>query len=898
MASTHNQILEDAMVSIFGCKFNTTVLKNFLTYEFLFLAGSPKYNLKKINESLKLVLTSVENYFSYPMIFTKCLFQALVTKEKRTFVFLEDYLNGFMTLYTGPVEDRIKLVFKILSVNKDNVVHYQDVECLLQYILIFSKKKKVDLVKGIIDDFFGKKKVLNEDEFINRTIKKNAGIFLIIMSIINEYKTFNVSLLHFLEEGTEPRYGSISPVHKDKFNNTTLMKRNMSKFKNSGNFNASLFQIANEGNTNKEPQPQQCNSPELFKKYYTNILVPNKMEEKITSSNDFLQFIQINYNNEFTFQSQVPSISNYLKTNDESFDSGNEIEVNGTQANNNNNNSNNNAVNTIQTEEAHLREEDMRDLIELSQFESDFRFLRLNCLENVNTMDYAIPKGSNDFILKSGVIELANGSVISIASNASGLNKSFNMSMLNNSFDNGMMPGQNRIASPGKSSFNRSLRLENNQKGSGILQALSGVNNNDKLNNSNLSDLNQSSIIMNANGFFEEEVYLLNKVQKLKKYTLVLLQRFLFVVKKKNDFEIINLENNETQAPDIKMIIPLQKLFIVDAKNVYQTGEALYYVLVLGNTIQFKKRELKLYFDTKNTVISLVNQIIELTNYITVSKEYTYIKDVGKGSFCHMKLMKHNKTNQLYAIKQMNKNVKSLDEFNTQNWEKDIIRFLRNYGKCEHILKFYEIYESYEHLYIVSEFVEGGSLSKYLSKAKTRLTPTSVQKILFHVALGLKELHKFGIIHRDLKLENILMDYVEYENFTAKIIDFGLSKVITPFERTKEPYGTLIYCSPEIMLSFPYNSKVDVWSLGIIAFYLLFAIMPFNVKGKESDQEISNKIIMNVLKIPKLSEDQLTQRELNSFSNLVDMIRRSLKKDIDSRPLINEIEGLLSSGMK
>ena len=105
-------------------------------------------------------------------------------------------------------------------------------------------------------------------------------------------------------------------------------------------------------------------------------------------------------------------------------------------------------------------------------------------------MDYAIPKGSNDFILKSGVIELANGSIISITSNASGLNKSFNMSMLNNSFDNGMLPAQNRIASPGKSSFNRSLRLENNQKSSCILQALSGVNNNDKLNNSNLSDLN------------------------------------------------------------------------------------------------------------------------------------------------------------------------------------------------------------------------------------------------------------------------------------------------------------------------------------------------------------------------------------------------------------------------
>ena len=65
-----------------------------------------------------------------------------------------------------------------------------------------------------------------------------------------------------------------------------------------------------------------------------------------------------------------------------------------------------------------------------------------------------------------------------------------------------------------------------------------------------------------------------------------------------------------------------------------------------------------------------------------------------------MKLMKHNKTNQLYAVKQMNKNVKSLDEFDTQNWEKDIIRFLRNYGKCEHVLKFMK-YMNHMNIYIL-----------------------------------------------------------------------------------------------------------------------------------------------------------------------------------------------------
>ena len=80
------------------------------------------------------------------------------------------------------------------------------------------------------------------------------------------------------------------------------------------------------------------------------------------------------------------------------------------------------------------------------------------------------------------------------------------------------------------------------------------------------------------------------------------------------------------------------------------------------------------------------------------------------------------------------------------------------------------------------------------------------------------------------------MSVADNGDFTAKLIDFGLSKVITPLARTKEPYGTLIYCSPDVILGVPYNSKVDVWSLGIIIFYLLFALMPFEIKGNENDR--------------------------------------------------------------
>ena len=230
----------------------------------------------------------------------------------------------------------------------------------------------------------------------------------------------------------------------------------------------------------------------------------------------------------------------------------------------------------------------------------------------------------------------------------------------------------------------------------------------------------------------------------------------------------------------------------------------------------------------------------------------------------------------------------------TQTWEKDIITFLKNNNECEHVLKFYNIFETYNHLYIVSEYIEAGSLSKYLSKMQERLLPSAVNKIVLHVAKGIRELHSYGIIHRDLKLENNVMSVADNGDFTAKLIDFGLSKVITPLARTKEPYGTLIYCSPDVILGVPYNSKVDVWSLGIIMFYLLFALMPFDIKGNENNRAISQKIITNKLKFPTLPKELCVGKEMKVYKTLIEVISRSLYKDIESRCSITEVENKLT----
>ena len=163
-------------------------------------------------------------------------------------------------------------------------------------------------------------------------------------------------------------------------------------------------------------------------------------------------------------------------------------------------------------------------------------------------------------------------------------------------------------------------------------------------------------------------------------------------------------------------------------------------------------------------------------------------------------------------------------------------------------------------------------------------------KIIHKLSIGIKQLHYYGIVHRDLKFENVLMDYQDNEHFYTKIIDFGLSQVITPLSKTKETYGSLIFCSPEILLSIPYNVKVDVWSLGIMAYYLEYTYFPFGIKGNERDQETSNKIIMNELKFPKKIDSNNDQREFAAGVVLLNVIKICLTKDINQRPFIDQIE--------
>ena len=99
-------------------------------------------------------------------------------------------------------------------------------------------------------------------------------------------------------------------------------------------------------------------------------------------------------------------------------------------------------------------------------------------------------------------------------------------------------------------------------------------------------------------------------------------------------------------------------------------------------------------------------------------------------------------------------------------------------------------------------------------------------------------MHSYGIAHRDLKLENIIM-LDDTDESQLKIVDFGLSKMIGPNETASDPFGTLVsqlliltswqsYVAPEVLIQRPYGKNVDLWSLGVIIYVLLSGMLPFD----------------------------------------------------------------------
>lgn len=221
--------------------------------------------------------------------------------------------------------------------------------------------------------------------------------------------------------------------------------------------------------------------------------------------------------------------------------------------------------------------------------------------------------------------------------------------------------------------------------------------------------------------------------------------------------------------------------------------------------------------------------------------DFEPIKVLGVGSYGKVLLVCENKTGKLFAQKQLKKASLVIQNKTVERTinERSILESVNHPS----IVKLYYAFQDEQKVYLLLEYLQGGELFQHLQQEKF-LSETNASVYLAQIILALEHLHKIGIVYRDLKPENVLLDSDGYLVLT----DFGLSKVgLNDEELCTSLIGTPEYMAPEILQDVPYDYAVDFWSLGCVMFDMLTGSPPFT---GNNNKKIYDKIVANKLKIP------------------------------------------------
>lgn len=380
----------------------------------------------------------------------------------------------------------------------------------------------------------------------------------------------------------------------------------------------------------------------------------------------------------------------------------------------------------------------------------------------------------------------------------------------------------------------------------------------------------------------ENEIYLYKNENNMKNKTnpvkLVLINKYLFYFKNPLTF---------------KKIIPLASLFP------RKTSSSTFPQLTLISTVHNYIKQYCYFCDNQNSLDSFYQLLCDKADYRIIQNEIELKKELGKGKFGNV-LLGIDKTyegaNKFFAVKTVNKNNPTEEEYKINRWESTIFNSLKNVNH-PNIVKCFKKYENEKNIYFVYEFVKGSDLKVFSRMDKSPQMIKHTLLIAFQILKGLKELHKYGIIHRDIKTTNILIscDGPEVDN-SVKIIDFGLSRVLGFHEYSIDPYGSLCFKAPELIRHLPYSFKVDIWAVGVTVYYLMFRELPFE---KGSKQNIKNSIVNSNVHFP-IDEELFEETIENSImsSEMVEEVKKNNSYSLQTNMIYKLISDCLEKTVK
>ena len=334
-------------------------------------------------------------------------------------------------------------------------------------------------------------------------------------------------------------------------------------------------------------------------------------------------------------------------------------------------------------------------------------------------------------------------------------------------------------------------------------------------------------------------------------------------------------------------IIPLIKLYPCSKSEIEERSllSSTYFSVSLTSALFDSENDsthaiFHLMFPTKANATELIDAILKAEHIKDYRAEYTVKDLIGEGHFGKVFTVQSISSNKIYAMKLLTRDIltQTSSDLEIINNETNISSTILAHCYHENIIHCYGVFETLSEIAFIYDYIDNGTLTSHLN---SHYSLDSIDMVLAQIIKGVQFLHKIGIVHRDLKPDNLLVN----RDHTVKIVDFGLAMPIAVSERLNENYGTLLFTAPEILLNNEYNVKVDVWSVGVIGFYLLFGVLPFTVHGKDSSDEIAMKIVSKEMNFPyKRFDRNESDIRIRRFISI------ALNKESNERPFMNEIE--------
>ena len=451
--------------------------------------------------------------------------------------------------------------------------------------------------------------------------------------------------------------------------------------------------------------------------------------------------------------------------------------------------------------------------------------------------------------------------------------KNYDNSIINNNMNVNVYVNR-KISNKNISNNNSSINIDNDNSKDNL--------NIDKILNDKEENINGKNLYNYNNKINKKE-----SKNKIEEYSY---SKYNYNYKKEKNKTNIDLENEINEILELKHNLQKTKSenAIINTKNIYEGKSKAKEIQNTLSNLSSKTHDSNYYMEKCNSLSKYIKNYYKKYNKYpnTDLNFYLYGRLIGQGAFGKVNIGLNVLTGRVVAIKSFNKKTvnKNGDNMKKILYETNLMKKLNH----PNITKILEMFEDDDYILIAMEYINGGNLFSFVKKRR-KLSEKTAKFLFRQIILGIKHIHSQKIVHRDIKLENILIDL----NNNIKICDFGIGRILSSKKQMLyDKCGTPMYMAPEILLSSKNKGyegfPVDIWSAGISLYIMLSGTLPFNLKNNNDcssiDEENNNNIELQYSIIKK------EPKKIEKISNEArDLLKGLLNKNPNKRLTIEQI---------